>query len=187
MFICNFTELEQRKYISIIGGESTGKSTLAEMLANHYETNYVPEYARTYLNQNGPQYRYDDLWKIASGQLNLIQSTHTSKNHLLFLDTDLRVIQVWSEHAFCRCDKRILDAIARQQTYANILTYPDIAWEPDPLREHPNEEDRLYFFTQYLNYLSEENTPFLIVKGSLHDRLNSAIRFIDNLSSKIDQ
>lgn len=57
------------KKIVIIGPESTGKTILSEQLARHFDTMWCPEYAREYLLQNGIQYNYDDLLKIAQGQV----------------------------------------------------------------------------------------------------------------------
>lgn len=57
--------------IVIIGPESTGKSTLCEMLAQHYATEWCPEFAREWLLTNGRDYQYDDLLTIAKGQIAL--------------------------------------------------------------------------------------------------------------------
>ena len=59
------------KKIVIIGPESTGKSSLCEALARHYQTAWVPEYAREYLTQYGTDYRVEDLLLIACGQLDI--------------------------------------------------------------------------------------------------------------------
>ena len=55
--------------IAITGPESTGKSTLARQLAEHYQTTWVPEFARVYLDQLGRPYEEGDLVSIAKGQL----------------------------------------------------------------------------------------------------------------------
>lgn len=57
------------KKIVIIGPESTGKSTLCQKLAEHYQTQWCPEFAREYLLKNGTDYSFDDLLNIAKGQL----------------------------------------------------------------------------------------------------------------------
>jgi len=57
--------------IVIIGPESTGKSSLCEQLAQHYDSLWCPEFAREYLLTNGASYSYDDLLAIAKGQLAL--------------------------------------------------------------------------------------------------------------------
>ena len=59
------------KKIVVIGPESTGKSTLCEQLAKHYDSLWCPEYAREYLFAYGRDYTYDDLLIIAKGQLQL--------------------------------------------------------------------------------------------------------------------
>ncbi len=59
------------KKIVVLGPESTGKSTLCEMLAQHFETLWCPEFAREYLLTNGTDYDFDDLLTIAKGQLAL--------------------------------------------------------------------------------------------------------------------
>lgn len=56
------------KKIVVIGPESTGKSTLCEQLAAHFNTAWCPEYARAYLNENGKEYSYNDLLKIAESR-----------------------------------------------------------------------------------------------------------------------
>jgi nicotinamide riboside kinase len=65
--------MEFIKKIVILGPESTGKSTLCEQLANHYNTLWVPEFARTYLLEHGMNYSYQDLLTIAKGQIALEQ------------------------------------------------------------------------------------------------------------------
>ncbi len=59
------------KKIVILGPESTGKSTLCEQLAQHYDSMWCPEFAREYLLTNGTDYTYEDLLRIAKGQLAL--------------------------------------------------------------------------------------------------------------------
>lgn len=59
------------KKVVIIGPESTGKSTLCEMLAQYFNTIWCPEFAREYLLTNGTAYNFDDLLTIAKGQLAL--------------------------------------------------------------------------------------------------------------------
>ncbi len=65
--------------VAVIGPESTGKSTLCELLAQHYNTQWCPEFAREYLLTHGTDYTYDDLLYIAKGQLAMedeyVQST----------------------------------------------------------------------------------------------------------------
>lgn len=67
------------KKIVILGPESTGKSTLCQQLAAHYNTVWCAEYAREYLLKNGTEYSFNDLLTIAKGQLALEESLVASR------------------------------------------------------------------------------------------------------------
>jgi nicotinamide riboside kinase len=64
-------EKQTIKKIVVIGPESTGKSTLCEQLAQQYEMQWCPEFARDYLITNGKEYGFHDLLTIAKGQIAL--------------------------------------------------------------------------------------------------------------------
>ena len=166
------------KKIVIIGPESTGKSTLTKALAEAFDEPWVEEYAREYLENLGRPYTYEDLLKIAKGQIELEKKKAKSANQLLFCDTDLHVIQVWSNHKFGKTHPWILQQI-RDTTYdLYFLTSIDIPWQEDPLREHPNPEMRQYFFDIYHALLRASNTPFEVISGSAEERLDQAIHHL---------
>ncbi|PIQ21323.1 MAG: ATPase, partial [Cytophagales bacterium CG18_big_fil_WC_8_21_14_2_50_42_9] len=74
--------------VAITGPESTGKSTLAQQLAAHYNTMWVPEYARTYISELPGRYTAQDVENIARGQLTSYQLANWPRaNKLLFADT----------------------------------------------------------------------------------------------------
>ena len=98
-----------------IGPESTGKSTICEQLALHYNTINCPEYAREYLLKHGMDYSFDNLLTIAKGQLDLEERLNQTngtdrsgskgirKALPLFIDTDMYVMKVWCEVVFEKC------------------------------------------------------------------------------------
>ncbi|MBK7852395.1 MAG: ATP-binding protein [Bacteroidetes bacterium] len=49
------------KRIALIGPESTGKTTLAEQLARHYKTVWIPEYSRNYVENLNRKYTKEDI------------------------------------------------------------------------------------------------------------------------------
>lgn len=170
--------------ILITGGESTGKSTLCEQLAHRYQTLWVPEYARTYIQELDRPYNEADLLQIAQGQLSLEHSMLEEANTYLFCDTGLEVIRVWSEHKYRRCDHWILDQLTHFDYAGSILTSPDFPWQPDPQREHPDPFWRQYFFRRYTELLSESGKPFCVVQGAETDRLQQATVFLEQLRSQ---
>jgi nicotinamide riboside kinase len=60
-----------------------------------------------------------------------------------------------------------------------LLCYPDLKWQPDPLRENP--ENREYLFGQFVKELDLHNFNYRIVKGRGDERLKNAFTFVDNL------
>ena len=163
----------------ITGPESTGKSWLAQKLAAHYHTLWVPERARSYLEEVSRPYQESDLLKIAREQLELEDTLATQANQLLFCDTGLLVLKVWSEHSYGRCHLFILEQL-RKRTYTHYLL-PDIdmPWEPDPQREHP--QLREYFFNLYEKELQAWQKSYTIISGTGNERLQNAIKTIDSL------
>src|SRR5665213_2884464 len=151
------------KKIVVIGPESTGKSTLCEKLAEHYNTLWVPEYAREYLEKNGTEYSYEDLLTIAKGQIELEERVSgigyqvSGKSNQLsaisnqqnspfpihhspvFIDTDMYVMKVWCEFVFNRCHNWILNRIAERKYDLYLLCDVDLPWVKDALREYPDK------------------------------------------------
>lgn len=167
--------MSTKKKIVVIGPESTGKSTLSKALAEELATAWVPEYARGYLEELDHDYIEEDLIVIAKGQLKLEDELYEQALGFLICDTDLYVIKVWSEAKYGRCDDWILEEIAKRKYDLYLLTDIDMPWEDDPLREHPNPEERLYFFNIYKDIVASSGVPFEIVSGNPQERLKSSL------------
>ena len=165
------------KKVAVVGPECTGKSSLSAFLADHFRTSWVPEYAREYLDNLGRPYQQEDLLKIARGQLALEDKLAATSKELLICDTNLYVIKVWSEYKYGNCDPEILKQIADRKYDLYLLTYIDLAWAPDPLREHPYEREEL--FRIYESEMKNQPVPFVIIKGEGEQRHQSAVKAIE--------
>ncbi len=100
----------------------------------------------------------------------------------LFCDTDLRVIHIWSDHRFGKTDFWVLEQLEIRRYDLILLTDIDLPWEPDPLREHPEQEMRQYFFEKYQKLAEQSSFPYLIVSGDRENRLKTAVEAVDKLS-----
>ncbi|MEJ0034021.1 MAG: ATP-binding protein [Bacteroidota bacterium] len=169
--------LSDIKKICVLGPECTGKTVLSETLAKQLNTVWVEEYARAYLNRLALPYEEADLIKIAHGQVRMEDEWLIDANKLLVCDTNLYVIKVWSEFKYGHCDKIILDIISQRKYDLYILTYIDIPWIADPLREHPDRREELYNI--YLNEMKNQPVPFVEVKGNEQQRLDTSLAAID--------
>jgi len=173
------------KKVVVIGPESTGKSTLSEQLAAYYNTIWVPEYARQYIEELGRPYEQHDLLQIAEGQLELEDERAALADKLLICDTDLHVIKVWSEHKYNGCDPLIQAYVASRKYDLYLLTYIDIPWQEDPQREYPDPKMREYFYNVYKAIVADSGIPWVEIRGSAEDRLQTAIHAIDGLLKEV--
>ena len=176
------------KKIVVIGPESTGKSTLCKQLAQHYNGLWCPEFAREYLLSNGTAYTYDDLLHIAKGQLaledeytRLVQGLQPGAQNpnLLFIDTDMYVMKVWSEFVFGKCHRFMLDQIVERKYDLYLLCYIDLPWVKDELREYPDPAIRQRLYLIYKDIMANQSVPFTEIKGDYGERLKRAIEAVD--------
>ena len=83
--------------IAITGPESSGKTTLASALSEHYKVFFIPEFAREYLEKTKGKYTLEDLDSIARGQL---KSLLSCENKIIICDTDFSVLEIWSQYKY---------------------------------------------------------------------------------------
>ena len=173
--------MNEIKKIVVIGPESTGKSTLSEALAKELNTSWAKEAAREYLEQmakHGKEYQEEDMQAIAILQVLEEEEAIQTANKYVVCDTDLHVIKVWSEAKYGRCDKWVLEQIAERKCDLYILTNIDMPWQDDPLREHPNPEDRSYFYNIYKDIVQQSGVPWVEASGTHEERLKTALQAI---------
>ncbi|MDI6032160.1 DUF4301 family protein [Flavobacterium sp. LB2P84] len=170
--------------IALFGPESTGKTTLAKQLAEYYKTEWVPEYAREYLQEkwdaNQQICTVDDMLPIALGQTKLENESAVMANKYLFCDTNLLVTKVFSEVYYDYCDP-LLDQAAREHEYdLFFLTDIDVPWEKDDLRDRPEERESV--FAIFKQSLIDNKKPFVILSGDKKLRLKKAVAIINDLA-----
>ena len=170
------------KKIAVIGPESTGKSELSAQLARHYETEWVPEYARFYLDRLPNAYTQQDLLEIAKGQIEWEKDKLEMAHEKLICDTTLIVIKVWSDHKYGNTDPFIEEQLEKIHYDFYLLSNIDLPWRDDPQREHP--QLRKHFLNVYENHLIERNLPYKLVSGIEDIRLANAVKAIDDFFTK---
>ncbi|HRI59347.1 MAG TPA: ATP-binding protein, partial [Saprospiraceae bacterium] len=160
--------------------ESTGKTAMAEALAQALGTLWVPEFARYYTGHLGRPYEHNDLKTIGLGQKAWEewyagQLNRSSNPNVLICDTDWTVLQIWEQYRF-----KVNDNYHWQQGYGAaenadlyFLCAPDFSWQPDPLREHPEERHTL--FELYESLLRTCRANFITLSGTHETRLQTAL------------
>lgn len=163
--------------VVVTGAECSGKTTLAKDLAGHFQAPLIPEFARTYLSDLDRPYTQADLKHIAIGQLE--SERDYASEELIICDTNLLVIKVWSQVKYHSVHPWL--TVLYQDATPNLYILPDwdIPYEPDPLREHPNDRKMLY--DTYVKELSLQEAPWITVTGSTEERLEKSVIRISEL------
>ncbi len=170
--------------IVLFGPESTGKTTLSRQLARYYNSVWVPEYARAYLqdkwNNERKTCQPEDLLPIAKGQMKLENKLAQKTDTVLICDTDLLETKVYSEAYYVGSCDPLLEKYALENRYdLYFLTYIDTPWEADDLRDKPTERQNM--FNAFEEELIKQKRPYVLLKGSKKERLNEAVKLIDKL------
>jgi NadR type nicotinamide-nucleotide adenylyltransferase len=185
------------KKIVVVGPESTGKSTLCEKLAAHYNSIWVREYAREYLLANGTDYTFENLLDVAKGQLAGEEQGLDEVNRLfvnassemalpsnpspLFIDTDMYVMKVWCEFVFDKIHPWILNKVVERKYDLYLLCNVDAPWVKDELREYPDLVIREKLYHHYRDIMINQHVPWVDICGNYDERLQKAITAIDKL------
>ncbi|BCL75965.1 hypothetical protein JHS3_17010 [Jeongeupia sp. HS-3] len=162
--------------IAIVGPESSGKTTLAHDLATALACPWVHEYVRDWFaGRESTAYTLADIVEIAAGQRALENRIAQGRRQIV-CDTNALVCKIWAEVAYGHCPAEI-EALWQPGDYAlHLLVYPDVPWQPDPLREHPN--DRGMLFDRYRAALDASGAPYLVMRGSHDARIAGALAAI---------
>lgn len=161
--------------VALTGPESSGKTRLTLALAQHFQAPFLLEYSRVFLSNLTRPYVEEDLLPIAEGQLAQEKALAKKRPPIYFCDTSLLVMRVWGLYKFGRSDARIKDLLLAHPADLYLLCSPDLAWAPDPLREHAAIEDREALFKLYKQNLDAFQLTYGIVQGQGQDRLDSAL------------
>lgn len=158
--------------IVITGAESSGKSHLTQHLGNSLQLPYALEYARYHLEENGPEYDLELLLQMSRLHLDYQQRNVPIAAPLGFFDTDLLNYKIWAEEVFGYCPAEISSRIQDESNHRYLLCKPDLPWEPDPLRENPDDFHRLY--QRHRSEIIRLNRPYEEVEGVGQERNRNA-------------
>jgi NadR type nicotinamide-nucleotide adenylyltransferase len=173
------------KRIVIIGSESSGTTTLARALAEHYRTVWVPEYGRTYSEGRqyvGQPWRTDEFVHIATEQVRMEDALALLANRVLICDTDAFATSIWHERYMGAPSDDVKAITASRKYDLYVVTDVNIPFEQDDIRD--GESFRQWMQGRYVEELSKGPTPMILVSGPHEERFAAAVKRIDEILSR---
>lgn len=175
------------KKVLLIGGESTGKSTLTINLANYYNTNYIEEVGRDISERSGTDMMMipEDFTDIllqhkVKERLEILHS-----NKILIVDTDCLITKFYIKFLEGKDkinNENLADAISALNSYDLILFLePDVEFVQDGDRSLVIATDRKTFSDKIKRLYCEKGLKFEIISGSYQERFQNAVLLIDDI------
>lgn len=174
---CNMKKI---KKVVVTGPESTGKTTLCKQLSAHFNTIYIPEYARTYVENINRAYNYYDIEHIARKQVELEKEFASKTNSYLFYDTYLIITKIWFIWCYKKFPEWLDKAIKESNVDLFLLLNTDIRWEDDGIRENSGF-NRQKLFSLYQAELENLSQKYCVISGSGNVRFDNALKAINNI------
>lgn len=162
------------KIVVITGAESTGKSTLTESLAKHFNAPFCAEFAREYIENLDRNYNYQDVVQIAKKQIELIHKLKKSNSPVVFVDTWLIITKIWFEVVFEKIPSFIDNELKSTSIDLFLVCDTDLPWIPDNVRENGGE-NRLKLQKKYIDEIERYRFNYKIVSGENSTRFKNAI------------
>ena len=169
--------------VCVTGPESTGKTTLARRLAEHFRAEWVPEGSRVYAERVGRELTADDVIPIAREHIRLADAAaalaRRAGRRLLVLDTDLLSTVVYARHYYGASPRSVERAERARRADLYLLCDVDVPWLPDGIRDRPeNREEMLELFR---DALVRRRARHIVVRGDWEERWALAARAVATL------
>jgi len=174
------------KRVCVLGAESTGTTTLAAALANHFKTVWIKEYGREYserkVAENDPIWRTDEFVHIAETQAGHEDNAACEANRVLICDTNAFATVLWHSRYLGTHSARVAEVAAKGRCDLYLLTGDEIPFVQDGLRdgEHIRHEMHAWFEQA----LEAQPVPWHLLRGSPERRLAEAVRLVTRLFSE---
>ncbi len=160
-----------RRTICLHGAESTGKTTLAALLATETGALTVGEYGRSHCEVHKEPLTLDDLLLIGRAQAAMITAASEWARPLLLVDTDALMTAAWCEMLL---GKRPDELMAAPKADLYLLLEPDLPWVDDGTRFFSDAGDRHRFARIVSQVLVDAGVPFVPIGGQGPERLAAA-------------
>lgn len=161
--------------IGLLGGESSGKTTLAQALAQALGTIWVPEYGRQKWEQRQGCLEYDDMLEIARSQLKCEENARSQANNWLVCDTSPLTTLFYCQYMFRKAEPELCELAATRYDHV-FLCAPDFDFVQDGTRQNTAFRGKQHEW--YVRELHERKVCYTLLSGPVSERLRQAIRIL---------
>jgi NadR type nicotinamide-nucleotide adenylyltransferase len=175
------------KRIAVYGTESTGKTTLTQVLARHFKEPWAPEFVREFWDLKKGKIVGGDLGTIALGQMAEEDLAVKRARRVAFCDTELLTNVLWADLLFPgECPPWVREEAERRSREFSLylLCNADIPWAPDPQRAFPDEESRQKCAELWKQTLDARGLKYVTIHGNEAERERRAIEAVEGVLAK---
>lgn len=155
--------------VCCLGGESSGKTSLAQALGERHGTPWVAEYGRELWERQGGVLGEPDLLHIAEEQVRRENTAAAQAGAFLACDTSPLTTLFYAREMFGRADPALVE-LARRPYDLHVLCEPDFPFVQDGTRR--GEAFRLMQHAWYERELAARGVRVLRVGGGLEQRVD---------------
>jgi NadR type nicotinamide-nucleotide adenylyltransferase len=167
--------------VVFLGAPSTGKTTIAEKMANEYRTVWMPEYGREYWEKNQIDRRLslEQLVEIAEGHLEHENERLHEGNQYLFTDTNAITTFMFSLHYHQAAHDRLIELAILAQSRYDLVFLCDADIPYDDTWDRSGDVNRKIFQKQIVGDLLARKIPFIVLSGDVNTRVSKVKKVLN--------
>ena len=168
--------------ICVFGPTGSGKSSLVEQLAIHYDTVGTFEYRESFITQAGREPNLDEMALVAAAQLASEDAMARQANRVLFCDSNASALALEAEIRHNQSSSETW-ALARERHYTlHLLMDVDGEWAMGMGRKPTAKAAQQ--FERYRQFLIESDLKYLRLDGDYDTRFRIACDAVDNITGQ---
>lgn len=164
---------ESTYHVVLTGPENSGKTTLAQALAERLGAPWVPEGARRFVETNPTPLSAETVEPIAKLAMALDDAARADAPAVLVHDTDLVSTVVYARQHYGHCPPWIAGEARARRADLYLLCLPDLPWEADGVRDRPTQRAEL--LAMFREELRAMNADVVEIAGLGEARLAAAL------------